>query len=648
MSRRLLLLLILILTLVGAAVALSPSTTISAQRAAADDGVITATVYAGHHFKTLALRVVWQRSGNGHATALFAGNNTITRVSVITLPPSSPFLEDDVPSDWYDGESPLTYARLLFQSQAQTRAWHVSTSPYVSRAILYLGVESSLWLSHSAVVFTGAQLRFFERQPGVHCSAMTALAATASDSPQHAQHSTLWLNTPTVHRLGVYDGVHGVRIAEWNVTLEWAVEDAQSTVPTAAAAALALDVDNLLMLDDTVLVATGADLNQARLLAPAVDSVAYGILRASAAGVVERVVIGRRLLELRATSWATDADGHVAVRFATAHLSNFVTATGAVVATTSSTDSIPLAVHWVVAICGVFLVWMSAYWTSHLGMALELHYTPPYTTASVGNDDDDDDSNESEGVRVVRGDIICGYVIVALAILVHALLVVYGGHDVLVDNMLEQPLMTFIRIFNIGSLVVGVVFVFLLAVETARSRGAFYGTHNYRVISVQLFAIGLSAVTSRALTAALLLGAGLTEPQYAFAMAAAVGFAYFPAVYSLFILAPTVASGGNLFLPFFKMPRTAWPARMYARVLEAFVLLVQVVNVVMLTVTIPLFLVNPFLEHTNSFYNNNSLLATSLVLMALPFFVAAIAVAMARRRSIKRQVREMTRAMKDK
>ncbi len=69
-------------------------------------------------------------------------------------------------------------------------------------------------------------------------------------------------------------------------------------------------------------------------------------------------------------------------------------------------------------------------------------------------------------------------------------------------------------------------------------------------------------------------------------------------------------------------------------------------NTLLLAVTVPLFLIEPFLENTNSFYSAPMLMATSLTLMALPLLVAAVAMSQSAKRVLGRAMRVVERELK--
>jgi hypothetical protein len=589
------------------------TTQMAARRMTADDGVVSTTIYAGHHYKPLALNVRWQQHTASAATT-----------GTFIVHPNHSLVGSDIPTGWFDGQSSMTLERLFFSTRAATRHWHVSTgpTPALNTALLYLGADSPLWLSHDAVVFSGAHLHFMSRRPGADCSAIEALGALAADSSQHA---TLWLDTPVKHRLTVFDGVTGNLIGTWNVTLRSGPDVAQTLIPPDAADALLLGAKHELVLDDRVLIATGHDLAVGWLVAADTPDFSHTVMQSAghAPASEMHLTLSRRLLQRIGVAWAVDANGHMAVRLVT---SSFEEVVGA--ASASPIDAVPEGVYWVAAIVGLILVWLTAFWTSHLGSTLQLIYSA---------------RDAPEGAVVVtKLDIACGFLVLALSVIVHVLMLVYGGHDALYDSSLEAPLRIFIYIFSGGSLAAGGLFLAVQLIEIARELRGFAGTRAYRIVSVQLFAVLMGAITSRGVLAALLLGAGTTMAQMAVTCLAVLAFVFFPAVYSALVLLVHLLAGVPLFLP---RPPKSWPRepamrpRRAACAVEGVAVVVVVAVALSLGVAFPLYFLNPFFDTLNSYYTPQLVLTVALTALSVPLFAAAFSINEAAKRVLKRAMR---------
>ncbi len=600
MSRLLFLLLALLISLTLSAQQCPVSTQIGARRQRADDGVVSATVYAGHFRKMLTLNVVWQH---------LPPNMTSTFI----LHPDHLSMSMDVPDDWYDGQSALTHETLLFYTRHTTRQWHVSASAVLldtpAAGILYLGPDSSIWLGHDAVLFTGNQLHFVERQPGVVCSAMNALQANSMAGDDSKRHVTLWLDTPLTYNLAVLDGA-GIRLGEWNVTLHWGMDYPQTIIPADAAAFLQRDPKNTLALAHRLRLVSGAQLSDELLVAAGTNEFATTVLGASVSAPTTPAAItfGRRLLQQIAVDWAVDSHGHVAARFIA---SSFVTAASAPPYSTTTggggTDAIPESVDWVVATLGVLLVGFSAYWLSYLGITLQVAYDPP-------------DEDDEEGVSITRRDLLFGVIILALSVTAHALMGVYGGHDVLIDASLEAPLKSFVTSFWIGTIFIAALFFVLLVLESARQTRVLGLRPSSHFVPVQLYAVTLGMVASRGVLAALLVSAGTSSPQLAVTALMMLVFVYFPSVYATLVLAVHVLANVPLYLPHSKETRG------YTRLLTAITLLVSTALSILVGITTAQWLIKPFLNAVNGFYSPIAVQATTLIALAIPLYLVSFSI----------------------
>jgi hypothetical protein len=181
----------------------------------------------------------------------------------ILLPPGHLLKSQEVPDNWFDGESSITGERLLFQSRGVQRQWQVSELPEplsptdpLGTGALNLGPSSPIWHSHAAVVFTGAQLHFLPHQTGRLCSAMSALEHVAGST----HHVRYYMNSPRQHTLRVVDRdgtQEEAGSAFFNVSLLWGADLAQSLIPIGASRLLEkyhsmqLELDNRVVLLDS-------------------------------------------------------------------------------------------------------------------------------------------------------------------------------------------------------------------------------------------------------------------------------------------------------------------------------------------------------------------------------------------------------------
>jgi hypothetical protein len=580
-----------------------PSTTLAAQRLLAADGAVTATVFAGHKQAMLTLRASWSSPMGPSAGA-------------IILPGNSTLLQQDVAAGWYDGQSPATLEELLFTARNERRHWKVSAGPAsLPVGILNLGPDSPLWLQHDTVAFTGSQLHFAERTLGRPCSALDALDAVASKSSQSARHLTLAFGTSKVHNLSIHDTVTGRRIGQWPVLIGASPDAAQTLLPPDTLATLELGTDFVLMLDERVLLGRYADVATGRLFAPAPPTPPPSppkkgkrdVGKAPVVAVVPGMMfLGRRLLQEVAVAWAVDAEGHLVARLVTSSPPT---------ESSSGTDSVPEGVYWVTFLAGTVLMWFTAYWTSSLALTLRLRYAPP---------------TAREGAVVTRRDIGYGYLVLLLSVLTHVLMLVYAGHDVLLDTSLESPLNTFVIVFACGSLAAAIPYAAILIYETIRE----LRWPNDRLIPIQVFAVLQGAITARGVLAGLLVGAGAALPQLALANLVSLAFVFFPSVYAALILLAHLLGGVRLYLP-------SKPTVLQARTTTLVVALVVAVMVALsvgLGVTQSLDLLYPFFNVLNAYYTPELISAAVWVTMLLPVAAACFSVTQAAKALLQKHV----------
>jgi hypothetical protein len=592
---------ILLFLLIGVAAAVStgcaPSTTLAAQRVLAADGVVTTTVFAGHKQAMLTLRASWSSPmGPGAGAIILPGNSTL--------------LQQDVASGWYDGRDPATLEELPFLTRNKRRRWKVSGGPpTLPVGILHMGPDSPLWLQHDTVAFTGAELHFGERTLGRPCSALDALDAVASKSSQSERHLTLPFGTTKVHNLTIYDTISGRRIGQWPVLLTASPDAAQTILPAETLATLELGTEHVLMLDDRVTLGRHADVAPGRLFAPGPprQQKKRAVGKAPVAALLPgALVLGRRLLQQISVAWAVDAEGHLVARLVT---SSPPATEG------DGTDAVPEGVYWVTLVAGTILMWFTAYWTSNLALTLRVRYVP---------------KTFQEGAVVTRRDLAFGYLTLLLSVLTHVLMLVYAGHDVLLDASLESPLNTFTLIFAGGSLVLVLPYAAILVYETIRE----LRWPDDRVIPIQLFAILQGAVTARGVLAGLLVGAGAALPQLALANMVALAFVFFPAVYAALILAAHLFGGVPLYLP----GKASVVQGRVTMLAVTVVFAVMVALSVGLGVTQALELLNPFLNVLNAYYPPELVTATVWITMLLPVLAACFSVNQAAKALLQKAV----------
>jgi len=580
----------------------TPSTTFAAQRVLAADGVVTATVFAGHKQSMLTLRASWSTPMGPAAGA-------------IVLPGNSTLLQQDVAVGWYDGRDSATLEELPFQTRSQHRRWKVSAGPpTLPVGILNMGPKSPLWLHHDTVAFSGSALHFGERTLGRPCSALEALDAVASHSAQSERHLTVAFGTSTVHNLTIYDTVSGKRIGHWPVLLNASPDADQTLLPPEVLAALEFGTSHVLLLDEVVTLGEYKDVAAGRLFAPGPASPAKkpGKKRYQQKAPVVSVIpgmmfLGRRLLQQVSVAWAVDAEGHLVARFVTSSSSS------------SGTDAVPEGVYWVILIAGTVLMWFTAYWTSNLALTLRLRYKPPRQGVSP---------NSNEGAVVTPRDLGFGYLTLLLSVLTHVLMLVYAGHDVLIDSSLESPLSTFVLLFAGGSLLVAIPYAIILGYETIRE----LRWRDRRIIPVQLFAILQGAVTARGVLAGLLVGAGAALAQLAVTNMVALAFVFFPSVYAVLILSAHLFSGSALYLP---TPQTTVERRVTVLAM-AIVLGVMLALSVGLGVSQSLELLNPFLNVLNAYYTPELVMTTVWLAMLVPVAAACFSVTQAAKAILQR------------
>lgn len=582
------------------------TTQIAARRMTVDDGVISATIYAGHFKKMLTLNTVWSSSSSSPSPS----NRS---KSVILLPPNHQLLGMDVPDNWYDNENALTYETLIFSTRDSIRQWHVSEGATVTptTGVLYLGPDSSIWLSHDAVVFTGSQLQFFGRQAGVACSALDALSSAGGGGGTE-------LNTAVEHKLSIISG-SGEPVEEWNnITLEWGVDNAQTLIPAAAANVLLNDWKYTLLLDDSIFLVNGQDLVDALLVASDAPSFS-SLVEGSSSLASHRIVLGRRLLQRMAAAWATDSEGHVAVAFPSSlkqqQQLEGTLKRGIESVSGSGLDTISDGIYWFGATLGVLLIALSVYWLSYLGVTLQIAYDPTLLS----------DCEKEEGVIVTRLDLLFGLLILALSITAHALMGVYGGHDVLFDASLETPLKAFVTSFWIGSIFIATLFAVLLLLAML--------TRN--LVSVQLYAMTVGMVASRGVLAVFLIGAGTTSPQLACTTIILLIFVYFPTVYATLVLGVHVLSDTPLYMP----PETAGGKTAMGqglrRLLSVLTFIVSLGLSILIGVTTAQWLILPFLNAVNGYYSPASSQAVSLIVLAIPLYVVSYSIGEQGKRLLK-------------
>lgn len=592
------------------------SSTLGVRRQQTDDGFITATLFAGHQNKQLNLLVLWQQD-KLNATVL--------------LPPGHLLVSQEIPPHWFDGRSSLTLERMLFQSRGRVRQWHVAESPEAlspndptGTGALNLGRRSPLWASHAAVVFTGSQLHFIAAKPGRLCSAMRALETFVPDSP-HSPHARFYMNSPRQHHLKVVDiagdPYDDATSTLQNVSLHWGVDMAQTLIPPGASRLLEAHHGLHLELDGRVALLTSAQMQKGELAAPFIVDASAALTHASwtqaAHPATQQLVFGRRLLNDLATAWAVDSQGHVAVQFASlvtaASVDDFSSSSSG---SGSRADSLPEGILWVAAIFIVFLLGCSAYWTSHLATTLRLHYHAPSENLV------DDLGTAGEGGVVTRKDGLVAAAVVVMLVAVSVFVGVYGGHGTLLDANLATPLQHLSLSFWIGTTVLLVFFVVLVALE---------GFTRYKfliqtpVISVQLYSVFFGTLVGRGVVSGFLTAAGTTSLQMLVTILVALVLLFFPTCYAALFLWVHVASGQRLYFPAHHAQQV--PISSLERSLAIFGFILMLATAVILGVTLPLWLIQPFLDKVNGLYSPVMARTLALVAMSLPILAAVFGIA---------------------
>ena len=157
----------------------------------------------------------------------------------------------------------------------------------------------------------------------------------------------------------------------------------------------------------------------------------------------------------------------------------------------------------------------------------------------------------------------------------------------------------------------------------------------HRYISLQLYAILFGTLVTRGLIAALLVAAGTTFLQHFVTVIMALAFVFFPTLYAALLLMVYVFSGRRLYMP--DTPETNPGRDRYGveRLLTLLSLAVMVGLSVMLGVTIPVWLIGPFLQARNGIYSNQVITAVELLAMAISFYAIAFAIGEAGKRLLR-------------
>jgi hypothetical protein len=342
---------------------------------------------------------------------------------------------------------------------------------------------------------------------------------------------------------------------------------------------------------------------------------------------MQQLVLGRRLLAKIATAWAVDSNGHVAVQFASAPFSAASVASDPAV----PSDSIPESVLWVAMVLGLFLLYGATWWVSFLADTLRVGYRPE--PGSLGSVD------AEEGIVPRRKDVYVAAVSLVLIIALHALAGVYSGQGTLADASLEQSMRSFTLSYWICTIVIGALFLPVMVLELSRNTRVMRSRHRY--VSLQLYAILFGALVTRGLLASLLVAAGTTFLQDFVTILMLLIFVLFPTLYATLLLSSYVFSGRRLYMP--DTPATNPGRDRYGveRVLTLFSLAVMLGVSVVLGVTIPVWLISPFLQSRNGAYTNQAIIATELMTMAIPFFGISFALSESGKRLLRGAMRKI-------
>jgi len=597
---------------------------LSAQREGVNDGVISATLFAGHQKKQLNMLVAW--------------NNPKLPPVTLLLPPDHVLLSQEVPVDWFNGQAPLTLERLLFESRTVTQQWHVAELPEpvsptdpTGTGVLNLGKNSPLWYSFSAVVFTGSQLHFLPHQPGVLCSSMAALEHVTNREDHHLR---LYMDSPRQHYLRVvrYNGEvleYHKELGEWfNVSLHWDVDHAQSLIPIGASRMLEKRDDLHLELDHRVLLLTSRQMQKGELAAPNFPSFSSSLIHAQESHPHaihnQQLSFGRRLLSEVAVAWAVDAQGHVAVSFASAPVS------AASVESDSDTpgDSVPTAAQWVVVVMGVLLLAPAAYWLSYLGTSLRLDYQGPVGQEQASAMD------LEEGHLTRPLDLLVALVSLVLMIVIHVLVAVYASKGTLADASLEQPLYAYTLAYWICSLILGILFVVVLILEAFRYiRDIRYQLQRY--VSLQFYSMLYGLLLCRTIAAGLLIAFGMTFLGSFISILITLFFAYFTSLYCLYFLAAHVFSGHLFYMPLNERQKQHDRYGIQRSLVIVGLLIVFGLTVV-LSFSIPIWLIGPFLSAANGLYSPTTIMAIESFAVCIVLLGTGLALAESARMVLER------------
>jgi len=549
--------------------------TLAAWRTGSGDGSVTVGLQAGHRMRPLVLQVLWQRP-----TTV----NTSTVLGTILLPPTHDLRRFDTPSDWYDGWSAFTLERLFLASRDRTFLWHVSSSPMLPTmgdGYLYLGSDSPIWLTHSTVLFTGAQLHFIPHRAGQHCSPYEALNTRLLETTNQR---IFRANGEVTYSATVLTGPAQVR-SSLQLALRVDFDSVQTRVPKLTAAALESGADFQLNLDKDITIASGWHMDRAILFTVQPDA------------SQQTLVLGLRLLHELSTAWAVEATGQqTAVR-----LSSLAAA---------SDSSVPDGVHWVVAVAGILLLGASAYWVSYLGHTLRAYYVP-----------DREHLRHHAEVTVTLGHLIFGYIVLIMSTLVHVLMGVYGPQNIPVSTSLEESIDQLIVSQWIGTIVAGSLFFVLLVLESHH-----IASHRGPGVPVQLFGIMLGMLASRGVLAALLVSASEHLGILFVTYIAALAMGFFSGIYGGVVLLIHLVSGVELYRygqqgieRDHRVCGTWW----WLKLIGFFVTLGLGVAV---GVTYTIWLWVPWLDLMNTAYSSTLVTATAIAGVALPLYLVAYSI----------------------
>lgn len=244
---------------------------------------------------------------------------------------------------------------------------------------------------------------------------------------------------------------------------------------------------------------------------------------------------------------------------------------------------------------------------------LRIHYAPtPNTADSVDGDDFSD--------RIDRKSMGLGLFILAIVVVIHALMGAYGGHGTLADASLEQPLEAFILAHWIGTAVVGLLFILFLMTEALRLARVI---RRLKPVSIQLYAVGFGILVTRSLVAALMVAAGTTLAQLAVTIVMALVFGFFPSLYCTLLLWLYLATSSPLYNP----PLARKPSDRYGveKLLVILTLAIMLGLTVVLGFSIPLWLIDPFLDCRNGLYSPVIIRTVCFVAISIAIFGTSFA-----------------------